>query len=54
MLATITIELISKFLKNYILDTTSYLSHFIADWIFYIEKANKITSKITSHLIEKN
>jgi hypothetical protein len=53
VIAAIITEFIPNFFKLYILDTTSYFSHFVANWILYVEEVYKITTRISVRLILK-
>jgi hypothetical protein len=54
VITAIITEFILNFFKLYILDTTSYFSHFVANWILYVEEVYKITTRISVRLILKN
>jgi hypothetical protein len=53
-IASITTEAIPQFFKNFILTSTDTLVHFTANWASYVIHVNKITTFISSKLIQKN
>jgi hypothetical protein len=53
-IVSITTETIPQFFKKFILMTTDILTHFMANWTSYVLHANKVTTTISSRLIQQN
>jgi hypothetical protein len=53
-IASITTEGIPQFFKDFILTATDTLTHFTTGWASYILHANKITTIISSRLVQQN
>jgi hypothetical protein len=53
-IASIITEAILQFFKDFILTATNTLAHFTANWALYVLHANKVTTIISSRLIQQN
>jgi hypothetical protein len=53
-IASITTKVIPQFFKDFILTITNTLVHFTANWTSYVMHMNKVTTIISSRLIQQN
>jgi hypothetical protein len=53
-ITSIITEAIPQFFRNFILTITDTLAHFTANWVSYVMHVNKVTTIISSRLIQQN